>query len=320
MGLSDRDYFWDNYNRNQRRRGNNVAKMSVTMRIVIVNFALWLTNGLFFPQNNFLTSILMTPPGVLYDPWRWYTFLTSGFVHSPSDISHILLNMLGLLIFGYGLAFSGGIGGTGSGIVRTDNIEWRLGRGEYFLFYILAIIFASISHAVFSQNAGGLGASGGVVAVVIMYAFLYPNKTILFMFVIPMPMWVLGIILVGTDFIGAMGNSKTGIGYTAHLGGAVFALIYYYLMFKKNLSFTGSFLRIKNRTISNVKTTLKIFNGGKNSTTNDYNSNNLKEAEYTKRLDEILDKYGKVGEAGLTKEEQDFLQEASKKYRNKNMK
>ncbi|MDR0390525.1 MAG: rhomboid family intramembrane serine protease [Planctomycetaceae bacterium] len=239
MGLSDRDYFQDNYRRN--RRNNIFMTWSITTWIVVINLVLWLANGLFFPDSNFLTAILKMPAGVISEPFRWYTFLTSGFVHSPDSFEHILLNMVCLLMFGYGLAIGAGAGGVG--LMRSDNIEWRLGRSEYFWFYVSAIIFAGISHGIFTPHAGGLGASGGVVAVVIMYAFLYPNKTILFMFVIPMPMWVLGIFIVGMDFLGAIGKAESGIGYTAHLGGAFFAFLYYYYIFKKNRSITGFFRR-----------------------------------------------------------------------------
>ncbi|MDR2763334.1 MAG: rhomboid family intramembrane serine protease [Planctomycetaceae bacterium] len=313
MGLSDRDYFHNEYRRKGRRRGFDIMSMTVTMRIVIVNVALWLANGLLFPDTNFLTAILMSPPRVIFEPLSWYTLLTSGFVHSPTDFNHIVFNMLGLLMFGYGIAFA--ITADSGGIMRTDNVEDRLGRSEYFLFYIFAIIFAGIAHAILIPDAGALGASGGITAVVILYAFLYPKKVILFMFFIPMPMWLLGFIIVGSDFFGAISRSDIGIGYTAHLGGAAFAILYYYLMIKKNLSFVGLWRKTKKSITSKLKPNLKIFNpDNNNSSKNNYSAD---DDEFTKRLDQILDKYGKVGETGLTNEEKEFLKEASKRYRNK---
>lgn len=313
MGLSDRDYFRGGRRRNSN--GNGISTMSVTMRIVIVNLFLWLANGLFFPDTNFLLEVLVMPAGVIFEPLYWYTFLTSGFVHSPFEFSHILLNMLGLLIFGYGLTIGSGVNGVG--LMRTDNIEWRLGRSEYFCFYIFAIIFAAVCHGILTSQAGGYGASGGVVAVVIMFAFLYPNKTVFVMFIVPVPMWVLGIFIVGIDFLGAIGKMEAGIGYTAHLGGAFFALLYYFLMFKKKRSFTGLLGWPKKFAKQKTKSNLKIYK----SDNNDYDTksnDNLDDIEFAERLDQILDKYGSVGEAGLTKEEREFLQEASKRYRNKN--
>jgi membrane associated rhomboid family serine protease len=311
MGLTDRDYFRgdDLWN---RRKSRNKATMSVTMRIVIINLLLWLANGLLFPDDNLLTKILLQPAGVLFEPARWYSFLTSGFVHAPNVFDHIMLNMIGLLIFGYGLALGVGVNGN-VGIERTDNVEWRLGRVEYFLFYIFAIIFSSVSHAIFSPYPC-LGASGGVTAIVVMYAFLFPRKTILFMFVIPMPMWVLGFIIVGWNMLGAMGHAEQGIAYAAHLGGVVFALLYYYFLFRNRLSFTGFCAKLKNLTEFKPKrkTGLKTYNP------DDDEENDPNEAEFEKRLDQILDRYGQVGDAGLTDEERKLLKEASQKYRNKN--
>ncbi|MDR1290382.1 MAG: rhomboid family intramembrane serine protease [Planctomycetaceae bacterium] len=309
MGLTDRDYFRgdDSWN---RRKSRGKAAMSVTIRIVILNAFLWFANGLLFPENNFLTSILLQPADVLYEPARWYTLLTSGFVHSPAMFYHILFNMVGLLIFGYGLAF--GVEGNGGVVIgRTDNIEWQLGRVEYFLFYIFAIIFSSLSHAIFS-NSPCLGASGGVTAIVVMYAFLFPRKTILVMFVIPMPMWVLGLLIVANDMVGITGDGEKTIAYAAHLGGAMFALLYYYFLFRNRLSFTGFCTKLKNLTASKPKrkTGLKTYNPDE--------ENDPNEAEFEKRLDQILDRYGQVGDAGLTDEERKLLKEASQKYRNKN--
>ncbi|MDR1924464.1 MAG: rhomboid family intramembrane serine protease [Planctomycetaceae bacterium] len=328
MGFSDRDYNRvdiDQTNKGSRRAKNSGTPMSVTMRIVIVNLFLWISNGLFFPHDNWLTSQLMMPSDVLFKPLYWYTFLTSGFVHSPASVSHIAVNMIGLLMFGYGLAFSQ------FGLARSDNVEWRLGRNEYLCFYLCAIIFSSLSHAVFS-GAGGLGASGGVVAVIVLFGILYPNKTILLFFIFPVPAWFLVVIVVYSDLSGALGGRMDGIGYTAHLGGAAFAIGYYYLMFKKRRTLSGflSFwTKIKNTFTFKPNLKIRSYDDDDDNDTdndtdkNDNNKNytkNINDAKFEKQLDEILDRYGKVGEAGLTKEEREFLREASRIYRNRTKK
>ncbi|MDR1479949.1 MAG: rhomboid family intramembrane serine protease [Planctomycetaceae bacterium] len=314
MGLSDRDYFHSNNSRNRNNSRRN-PPMSVTVRIVIINLALWLANGLLFPDDNFLTKLLWQPANVFEHSLRWYSFLTSGFVHSWSTFEHILFNMVGLLFFGYGLAIGSGFNGVG--MVRSDNVEWRLGRGEYFLFYIFAIIFSGITYAIFSPYPC-LGASGGVTAVVVMFAFLFPYKTVLFMFVIPVPMWVLGFLIVGLDLWGAMANANSEVAHSAHLGGAAFAVLYYYFLFKKRRSFVGFGANIKKLIIPKRKQKPKLkINKPDDENQNTPNKYNLTEAEFEKRLDNILDRYGSVGESGLTKDEREFLQEASRKYKSK---
>ena len=65
-----------------------------------------------------------------------------------------------------------------------------------------------------------MGASGGIAAVVILFALNFPYRTILFMFIIPMPMWVFALIIV-LIAPGAVNRAGSNVAYTAHLGGAV---------------------------------------------------------------------------------------------------
>jgi membrane associated rhomboid family serine protease len=316
MGFQDRDYNryepYDDYGYVNTRR--NKGSMSITVRLIIINFVLWLANGLLF-TNNSLTDMLAVAPGTLNNPEYWWKFLTSGFVHSPYDFWHIAGNMLGLIMFGYGVML--GLGPNGVGFFRGENIENQLGRTEYLVFYLLAIIFSGIVHALFNPEVGSLGASGGVTAIIILYALFYPTKTLLLWGILPLPMWAIGLIIVFTDASGASGVGKGGIAYSAHLAGAGFALLYYLFFAQYRRKITGGFTGWGNyfRKMSKRKPKLHLYE--KNETTNQ-EIKSEKNDEFEERLDEILSRYGKVGEAGLTKEEREFLQRASKKYRDKN--
>jgi len=234
--------------------------------------------------------------------------LTYGFAHSPNNIWHIIGNMLCLLMFARGLML--GIGPNGFGIVHGENVEDRLGRTEFFWFYILTIIIGGVVYGLTNIGEGipCLGASGGVCGVIVLYALLYPNKTLFLYGILPLPMWMIGVFIVGMDALGAAGRGEGGIAYSVHLAGAAFALFYYFTFLKNRRRMTDVFNRPKQ------KPTLKIFDG------NDPPKKSTKTAadlEFDKRLDEILDRYGKVGEAGLTKEEREFLKKASQKYKNR---
>src|SRR5918911_4767706 len=90
-------------------------------------------------------------PGLQPTPGSVYlTLLTSMFMHG--SIMHLLGNMLFLWIFG-------------------DNLEDRLGRVRYLIFYLLTGLIASLAHvfstAAFSEGGSGmlvpsLGASGAI--------------------------------------------------------------------------------------------------------------------------------------------------------------
>ncbi|MDR1963613.1 MAG: rhomboid family intramembrane serine protease [Planctomycetaceae bacterium] len=317
MGFQDRDYNrsepYDDNGYYRSRRGS----VSITMRLVFINFVLWLANGFLFADSHFLMAVMAIVPGTLKDPELWWKFLTYGFAHSPTDFWHIGGNMLGLVMFGYGMML--GIGQGGFGLVRGENIEDRLGRTEYLAFYLLTIVFSGIVYAALT-DAGCLGASGGVTGIVILYALFYPTKTLLFWGILPLPMWAIGILIVFMDAQGASGIGTGGIAYVAHLAGAGFALFYYYFFAQHHRKITngltgwGKFFRKKFK----PKPKLHLYpedNSTQNPTKQGKKSE--KEEEFEKRLDEILGRYGRVGEAGLTKEERDFLQRASKKYRDK---
>ncbi|MDR1270963.1 MAG: rhomboid family intramembrane serine protease [Planctomycetaceae bacterium] len=320
MGFQDRDYNrYEPYNDDGyiRPRKGKGGSLSITLYLIIINFGLWLINGLVFAENNFLTGILAIVPGTLEVPQLWWKFLTYGFVHSPNDFWHIGGNMLGLVMFGYGVML--GLGPGGVGFFRGENIENRLGRAEYLLFYLLTIIFSGIIYSVFNPGTGCLGASGGVTGIVILYALFYPTKTLLFWGILPLPMWAIGLIIVFMDAGGASGVGEGGIAYIAHLAGAGFALLYYlfFAQYRRKITdgFTGWGILGK---IFQRKPKLHLYKEKDSANQEMKSEKSEKDDEFEKRLDEILGRYGKVGEAGLTKEEREFLQHASKKYRDKN--
>jgi membrane associated rhomboid family serine protease len=312
MGFQDRDYMRDvPYDDDgYRRRGGT---WSVSARLVLLNFALFFVNGLFFqniedPQNfNWLTRNMEMSGSTLFHPLEYWKFLTYGFAHSPQNFWHIAGNMLCLVMFAQGLML--GIGPGGFGIVRGENVEDRLGRTEFFWFYILTILFGGIVYGL--TNLGDrtpcLGASGGVCGVIVLYALLYPNKTLYLYGILPLPMWMIGVFIVGMDALGASGKGEGGIAYSVHLAGAAFALFYYFTFLKNRRRMTDIFVPKKR------KPKLKIYDGEEPKP----KTKTAADLEFDRRLDEILDRYGKVGEAGLTKEEREFLKKASQKYKNR---
>jgi membrane associated rhomboid family serine protease len=305
MGFQDRDYNrYEPYDDNGYRSRRNGKTMSITMRLVLLNFFLWFLNG--FLSDIGLTTLMTLTPGLLKQPELWWKFLTYGFAHDPKHFWHIGGNMLALVMFGYGAML--GIGPNGFGIVRGENIEQRLGRTEYIVFYLIAIIFSGVVYAIVQPAQGCLGASGGVTSVVILFALLYPNKTLMLYGILPMPMWLIGVLIVGSDALGYAGN-RGGIAFAAHLAGAAFALYYYFVFLRRGdkiiniVSDLGTLLKRKPK--------LKVHD---ESTAMQASQD---DEEFEKKLDAVLDRYGKVGEAGLTREEREFLQYASKKYKNK---
>ena len=173
--------------------------------------------------------------GVAFIPARFWlpgnyvadllTMFISMFLHG--GWLHIGSNMLYLWIFG-------------------DNIEDRLGKGRYLLFYLLCGVAATMAHALF--NAGSrvpaIGASGAIAGVLGAYLILFPHARVLtilpiFVFVtvreIP-AVFVLGIWFVLQLFsgVGSLGvpdaQDLGGVAYFAHIGGFVAGVVLIHLL------------------------------------------------------------------------------------------
>ena len=164
-------------------------------------------------------------PGLGATPLSVYiTLFTSMFMHG--GWAHLLGNMLYLWIFG-------------------DNVEDRLGKIRYILFYLLCGILAVAAHVASVRIFGGdlrvpmLGASGAISGVLGAYLVLFPKKrvrVILIRILTSVPAWVaVGLWFVfqlinGIGILGA-GSSGGGVAYAAHIGGFVagMALVWLFL-------------------------------------------------------------------------------------------
>ncbi len=150
-------------------------------------------------------------------PW-WVTLFTSMFMHG--GILHIAGNMLFLWVFG-------------------NNIEDRLGRFKYLLFYLLAGLIAVYTQALIDtgSTAPTIGASGAIAGVLGAYALLFPRARVLtlifiifFVTLVEIPALILLALWFILQFVPALGQVAVGSGgdqgvaYFAHVGGFVFGL------------------------------------------------------------------------------------------------
>jgi membrane associated rhomboid family serine protease len=140
--------------------------------------------------------------------------LQAMFFHG--GILHIAGNMLFLWVFG-------------------NNVEDRLGRVRFTIFYLLCGILATLAQAYVTPNAivPMVGASGAIAGVLGAYIIMYPRARIrnlvlmLFIFVVDLPaIVVLGIWFLLQVFQG-VGDTTAGAGvaYMAHVGGFVAGMI-----------------------------------------------------------------------------------------------
>jgi membrane associated rhomboid family serine protease len=147
---------------------------------------------------------------------RYYTLVTSAFMHQ--SIMHLAMNMIGL--WGFGRLIVSGFGAPsflvlyfGSVIAGglTQNYVWEK-RGQW--------------------NAGGLGASGGVLGVFAATACIVPRGQMGFLF-IPMPMWLGAALMVGLSVGGLQDRWLPTFGHADHLGGMAFGALLWLMALRR---------------------------------------------------------------------------------------
>src|SRR5690606_1773990 len=121
-------------------------------------------------------------------------------------------------------------------------LEFTLGKRHFLSFYLLAGIVASLDHCFVCSillhvpALPALGASGAVAGVIVLFSFLFPKEKLLLLGLIPMPAYFGAILIVALDIWGLVAQTKGSsipIGYGAHLGGALFGVIYYLIFIRK---------------------------------------------------------------------------------------
>jgi membrane associated rhomboid family serine protease len=287
MGIYDRDYY-----REQRPQHRIRGPRTVVGALILINVAFFLANGLLFSTTsahpNWLTGVMAVKVGTLTQPLQWWQFLTYGFAHAPPpDFWHVAGNMLVLFFLG-------------------RDIEARYGAKEFLRLYLVMLVVASLVWAVIAKLSGepeftsAVGASGAIAGIVILYALNFPHRTLLLFFVIPMPAWVAGLLVVLMDIYGAI----TGVGhiaFTAHLGGAAFAFLYH--RFGWNLTRWSGWLSLD---ALKPRPKLRVHDPDRRKAP--------EEQGLRDEVDRILKKISEQGEQSLTRRERRTLETASRQY------
>ncbi|WP_296225672.1 rhomboid family intramembrane serine protease [Ralstonia sp. UBA689] len=139
--------------------------------------------------------------GAVFMPWQPLTY---AFLHANG--AHLALNMLGLYMFG-------------------RDIERTLGGRRAWLLYMASILsaaFAQIACTVLGILPAGpvIGASGGVFGLLLAYAVLFPNRTIVLLIPpIPMPAWLFATLYAIIELTLGASGAQSNVAHFAHLGG-----------------------------------------------------------------------------------------------------
>jgi len=170
--------------------------------------ALILTNvGVFVLElltGNLLLALFALWPlhSELFRPWQ---LLTYAFLHDPTNLWHIFLNMFALFMFG-----------------RALEDFW--GARRLVIFFLVCVLTAGLTQLAVQAASGveeeTIGASGGVFGVLLAFAWYFPRQRLFIIPIpVPLPAWLLvsayGVIEL---FLGVTGREQS-VAHFAHLGG-----------------------------------------------------------------------------------------------------
>ena len=170
---------------------------------------------------------------LIYSPYRvkhnreYFRFLGHLFIHA--DATHLLFNMMSLFFLGelFLSAPENYYENVSSGLI--ENYGFIGGQVHFFILYFFGGLFATIIPYYRNQdnpNYLALGASGAVSAVIFGAMLWNPfMKLQLFFIPIGIPAYIFGPLYIAFEiYQDRRGNS--GVAHDAHIGGAIFGLLY----------------------------------------------------------------------------------------------
>jgi membrane associated rhomboid family serine protease len=255
--------------------------------IITINLVVFLLGALSSTLYGFMFVLFAYSPDfslAFTQPWRFVTYM---FLHGGAF--HFIFNMLWLWWMG-------------------RSVEDLLGPRNFATLFIGAGIGGALINMLviygFGMSANPvIGASGGVLGILVCFAVLFPTTPVMLLFLPPIEarFIVAGLIALDVLFLGAADN----VARVVHLGGAFsgYVLLKLYYRGYNYDAWIGAFANMfKFKGKKRSKTNLKSVS----------DAEILEETDQTE-LDRILEKISKKGYEGLTDEEKRILFELSKK-------
>lgn len=290
MGMHNRPYWRDS----QDDSGGGRLTMGLPPIGRVVKYLLIINLAVFVLQLFFDTS---TRPGQMslllgasvdgwWQVWRYVTF---QFLHSPENYWHIMMNMLGLYLIG-------------------SPLEQHWGARRFLRFYLGCGAFAGMVYvAALALLAPDLklpiiGASGGVYAIVLACAVLFPQFKLILLF-FPVPIRLAALLIFGGMVFVILTSLRSQDYYqgrfwsdVCHMGGAAAAAFYLWVA----PAFEGARLG-------------RMFQSGGKPGSGKWKRRMEREAAEQAEIDKILQKIHEQGVGSLTPKEKKRLQDATRR-------
>ena len=310
MGIYDREYYRGESHGPGWLSGTAPACKTLILINVLAYFLQQVLPG------EFVNDYLAASSNGIFRHGRVWELLTATFLHG--NPFHILWNMLFLWMVG-------------------REMESFYGTRDFVAMYLGAALFSTLGWAVLEAAASPrhalmgsnvmMGASGAVMAVVVVYALYYPRREVLLFFVLPVEMWLLVVVFLGYQvwlFLSPGAESKVAV--ASHLSGAMYGYLFKHFDLRWS---RFSWRRIRRPRLRIVTPEPSEKGGMPRSSGPNWSPNSatvskpsittavLPEEQLDAKLDEVLAKIAREGREGLSEEENRVLQEASRRARNR---
>ncbi|MBU4488270.1 MAG: rhomboid family intramembrane serine protease [Candidatus Omnitrophica bacterium] len=191
----------------------------VTLSIILLNIVAFIGEITAIGRGVDLTPLTVVPSAIAQGR-NLYSLITAMFMHA--GFLHLFFNMFFFWIFG-------------------DNVEDYLGHIRYLFLYLVFGICGGLLFTLTSLNTplaavSCVGASGAISGIVAAYFLIYPHAHVNILFftkIIRAPafLYIGWYIIMQIIFVGSkLATGYETVGYSAHLGGIISALIIVYLI------------------------------------------------------------------------------------------
>jgi membrane associated rhomboid family serine protease len=311
MGIYDREY----YRGETRGSGWLSGTAPGCKTIILINVLVFFLQHVL--DREFINEYLAASSYAIFRQGRVWELLTATFLHGSPF--HLLWNMMFLWMVG-------------------REMESFYGTRDFVAMYLGAAVFSTFGWAAldaFAQQSDPmqlptvmLGASGAVMAVVVLYALYYPRREVLLFFILPVEMWLLVVVFLGYQlfiFLMPGAGSSSRVAVASHLSGALYGYLFKRFDLRWSRLSWGRMRRPRLRVIAPEPREKGVPRpAGPNWSPNPATASKpstttvvVPEEQLDARLDEVLAKIAREGRQGLTDEENRVLQEASRRARNR---
>ena len=313
MGIADRDYY-----REDGRWHNPFARAQVTVFLLVTYLFLFVAQHATLPARGAgkaaapgMTSVLELDVARVADGEVWRV-VSYALVHPEDTILPLILTAVILLWIG-------------------RQIEDLYGNREFLAFFAATCLIGGVAFLatglINRHDAGALrGPSVALTSLFVLYVLHFPSRTINVFFILPVPIWLVGVLMAVAQLAALEQNPGNAGVIAAHLSGAVFAFAYhrYSLRVLNWLPTPGRRVRRPARPRAKLRlyqerpepkpepAAASVGAGFPGPSASD--SGGLDE-HLEAKLDEVLEKVNKLGKASLTESEQQVLMRASEIYK-----